>query len=86
MLALNSATYAALLAWAASVLGAGGWGILDGLLLACFAIGTPWTVLGFWNAMIGLWLLHGVKDAMRRVAPYAAAGEEARPSPSGRAF
>jgi membrane glycosyltransferase len=79
VLALNSATYAALLAWAASVLGAGGWGILDGLLLACFAIGTPWTVLGFWNAIIGLWLLHGVKDAMRQVAPYAAAGEGSAP-------
>ena len=40
--------------------------------------GTPWTVLGFWNALIGLWLLHFRKDAMAEVAPYAAAGDEQR--------
>jgi membrane glycosyltransferase len=79
VLALNSATYAALLAWGASVLGTDGWSVVDALLLACFAIGTPWTVLGFWNAVIGVWLLHVANDAMRQVAPYAAAGERSAP-------
>ena len=46
--------------------------MLDYVLLACFAMGTPWTVLGFWNAAIGLWLLHVKKDTMAEVAPYAA--------------
>jgi membrane glycosyltransferase len=72
--ALNAVTYAALLCGVANVLGAGGWTIVDAVLMVAFAIGSPWTVLGFWNAVIGLWLLHGVKDPMARVAPFAAAG------------
>jgi len=43
----------------AAVAGAGGWTLVHVLLLACFAVATPWTVLGFWNGVIGLWLLHG---------------------------
>ena len=43
---------------AARILGAGGWTWVDVILFVCFAAGTPWTVLGFWNALIGLWLLH----------------------------
>jgi membrane glycosyltransferase len=79
VLGLNLATYAALLSWAATVLGASGWGVVEGLVLFCFALGTPWTVLGFWNALIGLWLLHGAEDAMGQVAPYAAAGDQPVP-------
>src|SRR5262245_55978261 len=56
--ALNAATYAAMLWVAALILGAGGWTVVDMVLLAAFAVGSPWTVLGFWNALIGLWLLH----------------------------
>ena len=32
-------------------------------------------MLGFWNALIGLWLLHFRSDAMAAVAPYAPAGD-----------
>jgi membrane glycosyltransferase len=60
---------------AARVLGSGGWTLLDYVLFTCFAIGTPWTVLGFWNALIGLWLLHFHKNPMAEVAPFAAAGD-----------
>ena len=67
---LNIATYALLMTWAAYILAAGGWSVLDTVLIAAFAIGTPWTVLGFWNAIIGLWLLHGVRDPLPRVAPF----------------
>ena len=49
------------------------------ILFVCFALGTPWTVLGFWNALIGLWLLHFRKDAVAEVAPYAAAGDQPTP-------
>lgn len=76
---LNVATYIALLALAASVFGAGGWSIVGWVMFLCFAVGTPWTVLGFWNAVIGLWLLHGGRDAQAEVAPYMAAGEVAMP-------
>jgi membrane glycosyltransferase len=72
---LNVATYALLMYLASHILGAGGWTIVDIVLFVAFAIGSPWTVLGFWNAVIGLWLLHGVKDPMKEVAPFAAAAD-----------
>ena len=75
VLALNLATYAALAAAMAKVAGVGGWTIVDIVLFLCFLLATPWTVLGFWNAVIGLWLLHGREDGLRQVAPFAAAGE-----------
>ncbi|NOU07187.1 MAG: glucans biosynthesis glucosyltransferase MdoH [Hyphomicrobiaceae bacterium] len=79
VIVLNVATYCALLWGAARLMGAGGWTLVDMIMFVCFAVGTPWTVLGFWNALIGLWLLHFHKDAMAEVAPYAAAGELATP-------
>ena len=79
MLALNVVTWVAMMWVAARILGAGGWTLLDVVLLACFAAGTPWTVLGFWNALIGLWLLHVHKDPLTEVAPFAAAGDAATP-------
>jgi membrane glycosyltransferase len=72
---LNVATYLVLLWLAARLMGAGGWTLVDGIMLACFALGTPWTVLGFWNALIGLWLLHVHKDPLAEVAPYAAGAD-----------
>ena len=56
---LNILLYVALAWWAGSLLGAGGWSVVDVLLFVCFLLGTPWAVLGFWNSIIGLWLLHG---------------------------
>ena len=41
--------------------------------------GLTWTVLGFWNAVIGLWLLHGPGDAVAKVAPFVAAGDSNEP-------
>ena len=76
---LNVVTWFGLNAWAWSVLGAGGWSIVDIVLAVAFAIGTPWTVLGFWNAVIGFVLLHGVRDGMAQVAPFAAAGDGHEP-------
>ncbi|HWB45496.1 MAG TPA: glucans biosynthesis glucosyltransferase MdoH [Hyphomicrobiaceae bacterium] len=76
---LNAVTYLLMLWAAARILGAGGWTWVDIILFICFAAGTPWTVLGFWNAVIGLWLLHVRRDAMAQVAPYAPAGDAATP-------
>ncbi len=81
VLGLNVATWFVLNAAAWSILGSGGWTIVDIVLALAFAIATPWTVLGFWNALIGLWLLHGDKDAMEEVAPFAKAGD--LPTPLG---
>jgi membrane glycosyltransferase len=74
--ALNIVTWLLLMWGVAHVLGAGGWTILDYVLFVAFAIGSPWTVLGFWNSVIGFWLLHVAYDPMKQVAPFAAAGDE----------
>jgi membrane glycosyltransferase len=79
VIVLNVVTWLAMMWVAARALGAGGWTAVDVILFLCFAAGTPWTVLGFWNALIGLWLLHFHKDSMAEVAPYAAAGDDPAP-------
>jgi membrane glycosyltransferase len=79
VLALNLVTLALLLAGLALVLGAGGWSVADVVIFVAFLFGAPWTVLGFWNAAIGLWLLHGKADGLAVVAPFAAAGEQPAP-------
>ncbi len=72
---LNIATWFVMLGLAARVLSAGGWTTVDMIMFVCFAFGTPWTVVGFWNSVVGLWLLHFHKDPMGAVAPYAASGD-----------
>lgn len=79
MVTLNVVTYLLLMWGVAYVLSAGGWTLVDAVLLVAFAIGAPWTVLGFWNSVIGLWLLHGVRDPLQRVAPFAAAADADTP-------
>jgi membrane glycosyltransferase len=71
--------YACLLAGAAKVLGASGWGSFEIAAFACFAIACPWTVLGFANAVTGFWLLHFSRDPMAKAAPFAAAGDTGAP-------
>ncbi|MEQ1713335.1 MAG: glucans biosynthesis glucosyltransferase MdoH, partial [Hyphomicrobium sp.] len=75
MLGLNVATWLGLVGWAASVLGAGGWTTVDVVMMVCFIAGTPWAVVGFWNALAGLWLLHVHRDPIAAVAPFAPAGD-----------
>jgi len=76
---LNIATYAGLAAALVHVLGAGGWTLVDILMLVCFLVAAPWSVLGFWNALIGLVVLHVARDPMAQVAPFAAAGDDPVP-------
>ena len=77
VVALNVALYFALAAWGWKILGKSGWSVVDVLLYVCFLLGTPWAVLGFWNSLIGLWILHGKRliggtpTPMRDVAPFA---------------
>jgi len=71
VLGVNMATYVGLAGVMAGIVGAGGWTVIDMALFVCFLIAAPWTVLGFWNAAIGLWLLHGAKDGYRQVAAFA---------------
>ncbi len=77
--ALNAATMAALSWLAAAALSPGGYGWLDGVLLALFAVTLPWTIVGFWNAAIGLWIMRFARDPVALVFPAAARvrGDEA---------
>jgi membrane glycosyltransferase len=53
------------------VLGGNGWTALDIGIFAAFIVSAPWTIMGFWNALVGFWLLHFVKDPLGQVAPFA---------------
>ncbi len=75
MVGLNAVTYVVMLVLAGQVLASGGFSVVDVIVLIAFAVGLPWTVLGFWNAVVGLWLLHGSRDGLAQVAPFAVAGE-----------
>lgn len=79
VLSLNLATWAGLLLWAAGILSVNGWTLVDGLIFFGIVFGTPWAVLGFWNALIGLWLLHGARDSLHAVAPFLAAAKGSVP-------
>src|SRR5437667_776286 len=76
---LNALTMAALLWLAAAALSPGGYGFVDWLLLALFAVILPWTVVGFWNAVIGLLIMRLARDPVGLVFPAAARvrGDEA---------
>ncbi len=68
---LNAASYVGVMWIAAIVVSAGGWSVVAAVLFVAFGIGLPWTLLGFWNAVIGLWLLQGSRNPMQKVAPFA---------------
>jgi membrane glycosyltransferase len=72
MASLVLGTLAALTAGLSVLLGHGGWTVLDVVLLATFLLSTPWTVIGFWNAVIGFAILHFTRDPFARVAPFLA--------------
>lgn len=76
---LNALSYIAILSALGNVLGAGGWTIIDALLLLSFSIVLPWSLLGFWNSLIGFWLLRYVRNPLDKVAPFARAGNKATP-------
>lgn len=75
VLTLNLTTLFFLTWGIAEVFGTGGWSLSDIVIVGCFLIGAPWTVMGLWNAVIGLWLLHGRSGGVAAAAPHLAAGE-----------
>ena len=79
VLVANVTVWALFMLGAAHVLGAGGWSMLDRVLFTLFAVAAPWTVLGLCNAAIGLWLLHGARNPIGRVAPFMAAANGQEP-------
>jgi membrane glycosyltransferase len=81
--AVNLVTLAALTWGLANVFGKGGWSASDIVIVACFLVGAPWTSIGLWNAMLGVWLLHGPgfgqQGGVTSAAPHLAAGETDAP-------
>jgi membrane glycosyltransferase len=76
--ALNLATVA-LLGWGVwSVFGSGGWSLAEIVIFASFLVGAPWTVMGLWNALIGLWVLHGPRG-LRDACPVVEDGDGDEP-------
>jgi membrane glycosyltransferase len=69
---LFAVTMAGSLALAALALAPGGYGIIDITLLALFAVTLPWMVAGFWNAVIGLFIMRLCADPVAAVMPVAA--------------
>ena len=67
--ALVATTMGLLLAALGTVLGGDGLSVVDLAMLTAFAITLPWTVVGFWNAVVGLAILRLAPDPVRHVAP-----------------
>ncbi|MFK7943292.1 MAG: glucans biosynthesis glucosyltransferase MdoH [Paracoccaceae bacterium] len=79
MLMLNLTSMAFLVWLLAMALSAGGWSVQDLILMGCFLVGAPWTVMGLWNAVVGIWLLHCRRDGLQAVAPHLEAMEHTGP-------
>ncbi|MEM9232401.1 MAG: glucans biosynthesis glucosyltransferase MdoH [Pseudomonadota bacterium] len=73
VLCLNIATLAVLTWGLVMAFAPGGFNVSDIVILGCFLVGAPWTVMGLWNAVIGIWLLHGRSDGLHAVAPHLSA-------------
>ncbi|MEZ5788092.1 MAG: glucans biosynthesis glucosyltransferase MdoH [Xanthobacteraceae bacterium] len=67
--ALVLSTIGAMLLLTARMLAPGGFSVTDIVLLALFAVTLPWTVIGFWNAIIGLIVMRCAKDPVAAVLP-----------------
>ncbi|MBW9088501.1 glucans biosynthesis glucosyltransferase MdoH [Rhizobium wenxiniae] len=70
VLVLNVLTIGALFLGLLRLLLPGGIDFPETVMLAGFLLAMPWTVLGFWNAIIGLILLHGPGNPARSVYPF----------------
>ncbi|MGY2047393.1 glucans biosynthesis glucosyltransferase MdoH [Methylobacterium sp. JK268] len=79
VLGLTLAGCAAYALGIAAVLGAGGWDAVDLALFACCLVALPWTILGFWHAVIGLLLLRAGPAGLAAAAPHAAQEDRAEP-------
>ncbi len=61
------------------LLGADGLTFAETAVVICFAGMLPWTVVGFWNAVIGFGLLAFARDPAGLVAPVGRRGDPKRP-------
>src|SRR5579863_10155260 len=71
--ALNGASWLALGAVMVRLLGYAGWSWPEVAILVLFLAGLPWTLMGFWNAVIGFAVLRLARDPARYTNPTLAA-------------
>ncbi len=83
---LVSLTILAALGLMVWTLQAGGFDGLDALLVLCFAMTLPWTVIGFWNAVLGLLIMRLSPDPAQTVCPPLVAADDAAPIASSTAL
>jgi membrane glycosyltransferase len=69
--ALVTLTVIGLGAWLAAVLRPAGFGPIEILMLVAFLANAPWIAVGFWNAAIGVVVLHLARDPLAAVIPAA---------------
>lgn len=69
---LNLSSFAGFLGLVGAVLGSGGWSPVDLALFVCCALILPWTIMGVWNGLIGLWLIARAPAGLAAAAPFAA--------------
>jgi membrane glycosyltransferase len=68
---LVAATIGAMIWLMIVALSGDGFGLVDLILTALFAVILPWTVIGFWNAVIGLAIMRCCADPSAAVTPVA---------------
>lgn len=76
VLFLNLATWFLIVFIAGAIFLSGGWTVVGLAMVICLALGTPWPVLGFWNAVIGLWQLHGTRGKGHAEPYYDTRGDQ----------
>ncbi|WP_428670164.1 glucans biosynthesis glucosyltransferase MdoH [Roseibium sp.] len=69
--------FGALTALMAATLSPGGYTALDIVILVCFTMTLPWTLIGFWNAVIGLLIMRFARDPVAAVCPVEAGDPQA---------
>lgn len=67
--ALILLSFLALTALMIVTLSPNGYSALDLFIVVCFMITLPWTIIGFWNAVIGLLVMRLAKDPAKTVCP-----------------
>lgn len=68
-LALCLASFALLAAMMVITLSPNGYGVLDIVMIGSFLVTLPWTIIGFWNAVIGLGVMRLSRDPLKTVCP-----------------
>jgi membrane glycosyltransferase len=79
VLALNLGSWAALGLVMAHVIGDAGWSWAGAAVMALFLIGLPWTLLAFWNSVIGFVILRATRDPASYTNPALRATEPLAP-------